>query len=118
MIDGWSITYKHKVLHFHIIEQIHAVIFIREYGSSICYHLSQVRQRLIRLELYKVVGCEKYVSYTNWKTYRMNLTFMMAYSMRPPLRETKCLFFSTMSSTSLIGNVNCDKVRKAVKLAV
>lgn len=45
-------------------------------------------------------------------------TFRMAYSTQPPFVDTNSFSASYNSSHELIGNVNRDRVRKAVKFAV
>lgn len=46
------------------------------------------------------------------------LTFRMAYSIAKPRCETNGFSFFKISVGLLIGNVNLDNVKKAVKLAV
>lgn len=122
VIDCRTVANENMILSFDISVQICTVIrYVEIHFSSIKHRLQF--SRLIILDEPKKRNRENIIKHAITETivaerHAQSHTLVMAYSMQLPRCAPKFLSLLMRSSIFLMGNVNFDRVKNAVKLAV
>lgn len=123
MIDGRAIANENIIFLLDIIVQIVTLIPVDKINLATIEHRLQLGRLVILKEQIGKQKKRKKLCKFNMLEQSLeksgaSLTLVMAYSMQLPRCATNSLSLLMRSSIFLIGNVNFDRVRNAVKLAV